>query len=194
LATSRLDGFDHSLSDVRRRLVFPSSENHPAVDLKPLIRIAVAFTIAPNLLSPERRVRSGDGVVFRAAVPEAPIYEDSDLLTRKDQVGSSIQRPERLVVDPIAETSGVDETPDGNLRLRVAPAVALHRATYAGRRRPAACHLSAPVSVDNVTRWRAGHLNQVVETHKYPEAIGELDLKEIRSPSGLEASDSLLMA
>lgn len=69
--------------------MFPDAHDCPA-DFPQRMRLpAIALDVGRQLRTPIGRVRRWVGPVIRATVPKAPIYEDSDLLPRKNDVSSN---------------------------------------------------------------------------------------------------------
>ena len=67
-------------------LVLPNTYDRPPGVAKYRIRITVPFDVPPDLLFPEIRVRLRLDEVLRAAVPIAPVDENSDFDRPEDEV------------------------------------------------------------------------------------------------------------
>lgn len=74
--------------------------------------------------------------MLRAAVPVAAIYEDSHFRRPEDQIGRSAKVRHGAGSDAVAQTLGMDESPDKLLWLSVTAADRLHVAAPGGRRCP----------------------------------------------------------
>jgi hypothetical protein len=67
--------------------VFPESHDRPPALLQLARCLGVSASIALDLGGPELGVRLSDGVMLRAAMPEAPVDEDREPQSGKHDVG-----------------------------------------------------------------------------------------------------------
>src|SRR5690554_4927531 len=81
-----------------------------------------------------------------ATVPEAPINEDGDLQTRKCHICHAARFLQNLIVDPVAQTSSVKVSSQGDLGISPLLPNLRHAATGLGRRGLNARHREAFVS------------------------------------------------
>ena len=90
----------------------------PAEAGEGLIVTVVALAVALYLRAPEVHVGLGEAEVAAAfvAVPEAAVDEDACAVLAQDDVGMAGQT---TVVEPVAETAGVQPAPDSHLGLGV---------------------------------------------------------------------------
>jgi hypothetical protein len=78
----------HTTSARADRLVCPDADDRPSCLLEVGISAPVTRDVGLDLLPPPFRVRLRPGHVFRAAVPEATVDEDSNSGTRENDVGA----------------------------------------------------------------------------------------------------------
>ena len=90
----------------------------PAEAGEGLVVTAVALAVALNLSAPEVDVGLGEAEVAAAfvAVPEAAVDEDAGAVLAQDDVGMAGQA---RMVEPVAESAGVQPAADGHLGLGV---------------------------------------------------------------------------
>ena len=111
-----------SVSTIRLCLVLPEPKDGPSV-----------FPIAGDLGGPKIRIAFGCCAVVGASVPEASIHEDRYPGAGEHQIRS--EAPiiwQRRVVNPIAESRGVDHPADGQFGLSVPSPVGNHAGPYPG--------------------------------------------------------------
>ena len=115
------------LRDLLRSFMLPVAQhNPPGVDQCP-VRLGVALTVAHDLLLPVVGMGLGRrSAVLGAAVPEAAVDEHRDLEACEDDVGPAAQVGKGAGVDPITQPMGVQQTPHGHFRLRIARPIGLH--------------------------------------------------------------------
>lgn len=106
--------------------MFPESQHPPPCVIETQGCLAIALDIATELGKPIVAVAFWVGRVNRAAVPEASVDVDGDTHTGEDDVGA-MPVAERSKVHAIAESSGMEEPPDGQLGLSVAASISAHR-------------------------------------------------------------------
>ena len=96
----------------------PDDYRVPAETGEGLIVAVVALAVAFYLRAPEVHVGLGEAEVAAAfvAVPEAAVDEDACAVLAQDDVGVAGQA---RMVEPVAETAGVQPAPDGHLGLGV---------------------------------------------------------------------------
>ena len=107
----------------------------PAEAGEGLVVTAVALAVALYLRAPKVHVGLGEAEVAAAfvAVPEAAVDEDAGAVLAQDDVGMAGQA---RVVEPIAETTGVQPAADGHLGLGISRADGRHvGVTLPGRHR-----------------------------------------------------------
>lgn len=109
--------------------MFPYTNGDPAGRTKCFVSLQISFAVAPNLLSPEVRVRASDSVMLGTAVPEATVDEHGDFRACENQVGAAIEGSEGARIDAIAEPCCMNGATKGEFRFGVAPPVRLHAAT-----------------------------------------------------------------
>jgi hypothetical protein len=78
--------------------VFPESEHTPALVAEFGSRSLVTLLVGLDLLLPPCGVRCRQGKVVWAPVPETPVYEDTDPLSREHNVGPPTARRKGLAV------------------------------------------------------------------------------------------------
>ena len=122
-----LTAFEHIIDRAPLRPLeraFPDGQHAPSPFLEGPEGVAVSFSVSPDLPSPELfpclRPHEYPATV---PMPEAAVYEDRRTVFREHQVGPSRQV---LAVKTEPQPPGVKSTPDGHLRLRVAPPDARH--------------------------------------------------------------------
>jgi hypothetical protein len=99
-----------------RVLVLPDSHDRPSrVDETP-VRVSIPGGVPVELALPPRGVRPRQRRVLRASMPEAPVYEYRDPLSREDDVGPPPQPLNRLNVHPVAQSASVQDPPQRDLR------------------------------------------------------------------------------
>lgn len=74
--------------------------------------------------------------MLRAAVPKASVHHHNHSRPRENQIGSSAKIHLGASIHSVAKPLGVEKTSNGQLRLRVARAVAEHGAARVLGRRP----------------------------------------------------------
>lgn len=67
----------------------PESQHRPSSKPEQLIRLKVAGSIRIDLETPVVDMRTWLSIVFRASVPETPVYEYSDFDPRENQVSAA---------------------------------------------------------------------------------------------------------
>lgn len=111
--------------------MLPDPDYCPSSALEQAIGFLITRSVLRDLGGPEFGIRPGDCVMHWAPVPEAAVYEDGDVATGKDKVGSPVKRREWARVDPIAQSEGMDRAPNCQLRPCVTTTVRLHPASDA---------------------------------------------------------------
>jgi len=119
-----------------RVFVLPHTHSFPAGVGQQLIRLSIALTVPPDLLSPVRGVRLSNRVVVGAPVPETPIDEHCDLRTGKDEIRSSSHASNRTAVDVVPHAKRVNNPAQRELRACIAPSVPPHARLDASRGSP----------------------------------------------------------
>ena len=113
------EGFKGALADGGGlEAALPDDYGVPAETGEGLIVAVVALAVALYLRAPEVDVGLGEAEVPAAfvAVPEAAVDEDTGAVLAQDDVGMARQA---RMVEPVAETAGVQPAPDGHLGLGV---------------------------------------------------------------------------
>lgn len=90
------------------------------------VGLTIPLHVASELYSPPRGVGGGCCLVLRAPVPEAAVDEYGDLGAREKDVSSSAGHSGERSVDPVAQASGVQLTPEEQLGLCVTCRLAGH--------------------------------------------------------------------
>lgn len=85
--------------------MFPYADDAPACFFEFVVVPSITCDVAVEFLVPPLPIPLRGGPVFRATVPEATIYEDSDALRREHDVGASPRNGPHLRVDSVAESS-----------------------------------------------------------------------------------------
>jgi hypothetical protein len=110
-------------------VVLPEPQNNPPRRLQCRRRRVVPCAVALDLWTPVRHVQLRLLVVNRAAVPVAPVYEDSDPRPREHQVSSAPELREWSHGDAVTQAEGVHSASHRQLRSGVPTPVADHRAS-----------------------------------------------------------------
>ena len=113
------EGFEGALADRGGpEAALPDDYGVPAETGKGLVVAVVALAVALYLRAPEVHVGLGEAEVAAAfvAVPEAAVDEDACAVLAQDDVGMAGQT---TVVEPVAETAGVQPAAYGHLGLGV---------------------------------------------------------------------------
>ena len=111
------EGFEGALADGGGpEAALPDDYGVPAETGKGLVVAVVALAVALYLRAPEVHVGLGEAEVPAAfvAMPEAAVDEDAGAVLAQDDVGVAGQA---RVVEPVAETAGVQPVADGHLGL-----------------------------------------------------------------------------
>ncbi len=111
-------------------LMAPDPKNLPALALELSDDSPVPRPVRLDLLSPPGGVRRGPGAVFGAPVPEAPIHEHRDTLSRKNDVGMAPDAWYGPTMYSVAETSAVEFSPKRQFSRSVLLTRRLHPATH----------------------------------------------------------------
>ena len=124
---SRVNNVFHTLDNVFGGDVLPESKNRPAVLPERPVRLSVPLTGASNLPEPVVGVALEVGAAMLwAAMPEAAVQKDRDLLAREDNVGSSTTAGQRHRGDAVAIAVLMEGPSDCQLGLVVTRTVRLH--------------------------------------------------------------------
>lgn len=92
----------NSRSDCIRYLMLPEAQNSPAQGAQVLRSLAISQHVALQLRPPPISMLLRAGRMARAAVPEASVKEDGDLLSGKGNVDASARQARHRDVDSIA--------------------------------------------------------------------------------------------
>lgn len=129
---------DDCLNGIRRILMLPEAEDQPASLCELRGCLAVPCPVAVDLGLPVVSIGHRCDEVLGAAVPEAPVDEDSDPKPCEHDGSPSAQSGSIWrVVDAEAKSGGMEEPSQSDLRLGVPSSVAEHRSpcALAARRR-----------------------------------------------------------
>ena len=69
--------------------MLPNTHDLPAILCQSAIRIFVSASIGFDFLAPELGIRFGPSAMDRTTMPEATIYENSDLFLREQNIRST---------------------------------------------------------------------------------------------------------
>ncbi len=120
------DQGNHPARNIASVLVLPGAKDPPTCCDEDLVGLNVSNPIPSDLVSPVPSVGSGDGMMVRAAVPEAAVYKYGDLRSGKDHVGSTVQATDRPRVDPVAQSRCMEQPAKCQLWLSVPTSIGLH--------------------------------------------------------------------
>jgi hypothetical protein len=91
LHSPRADGTNDPIDYRPRMLMLPYADNNPTRSSEPCVGVPIAALIRLDFFSPPVSVLLRPAPVFRAAMPEAAIYEHSNACTSERDVGSAPQ-------------------------------------------------------------------------------------------------------
>jgi hypothetical protein len=87
--------------------VLPDSNDPPSRRSQLYVRVPVSSDVPSQLLRPPFPIRERHGLVFRALMPEAPVYEDGNVRSSKDEIRSSARSKDWRRVDSIPQSTTV---------------------------------------------------------------------------------------
>lgn len=133
-----------------RVVVLPHSYDRPAGRGEAEIHFSISGHVSLKLGLPVIAVRLRGGSVLRATVPEATVDEDSDLLSREDNIRlhESVREPDWVMLAK-AQPEPVKSRPDRDLGLGVSSPVRSHPDRHLLTRRVwvrEPCHLASRVA------------------------------------------------
>ncbi len=103
-----------------RTLVLPDPDRFAPCSRQPLVGVAITVLVGGDLAWPVPAVGTVlPTAVLGAAVPDAPVDEDSDLGTSEGDVGLPGEVGQRSSVDAVAQPSTAQNPPQAQLRSRV---------------------------------------------------------------------------
>lgn len=117
-----------------RWFVFPHPNDQPSGGGEASVCVAVAVSVPSDLRGPPGAIGDRGGPMRLAAVPEAAVYEDSDLGSGEDDVGCSAQTRNGHHVQPITEPKTVEVAAQQALWCRVLPRLRCHTEARLPRR------------------------------------------------------------
>lgn len=114
------------LGDGQWVLVLPHSDDRPTGVLEQRDGFRVTFTGARELGLPPFGIGHRGCAVYRAGVPEAPVYEHGHTCTEEDDVCSAWQGRKRSDVHPIPKSQSVEHSSERHLRRSIPLAHVAH--------------------------------------------------------------------
>ena len=102
-----------TLDEIRRALrvlMLPDPEHGPPEFDEMRVSFSVALDVAGELGGPPGSVGLGRGLVFGAAVPEATVHEDGELLPGEQDVCAPTWESRQHSIHPVAQTARVQES------------------------------------------------------------------------------------
>ena len=117
-------------------LVLPHSDDRPTGVLEQRDSFRVTFTGARELGLPPFGIGRRCCAVYRAGVPEAPVYEHGHTCTEEDDIRSAWQGRKRSDVHPIPKPQSVEHSPEPHLRRSIPLAHVAHPVADEWRRCP----------------------------------------------------------
>jgi hypothetical protein len=106
--------------------VLPEAQDQPACSDELGRCPGISLSVTPDLDVPEVRIGLGRHVVGGAAMPEAAVYEDSDLAAGEGDVDAAAAITWYGPVDPVTQSGGVQQMAQLQLGPRVTATVGLH--------------------------------------------------------------------
>jgi hypothetical protein len=126
IVTASAQGIYRRFEGITRWCVLPEAQHLPAMLLKVSNRSRVALAVLDELLRPPGAVGSRHLAVIGAAVPEAPVDEDGNLLAREGDVDRTTWEVRNWILDPVSASGGMQESAERDLWSGVAPRVSAH--------------------------------------------------------------------
>ena len=116
--------------------MLPEPQHRPPRLLQVGRSLRVALDVSGDLVGPELRVGGGLGVVLGTAVPVTAVHKHRDPTLAQYQISGTGQFRLGTDRDPEADTPSMHRRAHGQLGLRIAASIALHRLAVAGRGSP----------------------------------------------------------
>ncbi len=115
-STLRPDESDDPVGRHLRILVLPDPDRVPSCGDEPLVGVAIPVFVSCDLVPPVPAVGAVLApAVLGAAVPKAPVHEDSDLGTKKNDVGLPGEAWQWTPVDAVAPAASVEDAAERQL-------------------------------------------------------------------------------
>jgi hypothetical protein len=113
-------------------LVLPDPNRLPTGVSQALIGVGIASPITRHFVGPILAIPDSRGVMFGAAMPEAPVEEDCDFRPTEDQVGRAAESWKGSSGDSISEPESMDRSAKRELGGCVTALVRLHARAHTG--------------------------------------------------------------